>query len=1255
MSDENQEEEGVVHVDSGSFRVDRRRALDKLMRFQLPQAEMFMLPVVRCAIAGGATYVRLAQAQDALEIRFDGRPFDRKELLDPYSCLFDKHAPENRRNRELAIGLLTVLRLKPQFVTLVSGAAGNRHRLRVESAESDRVDPSEDPSPETVVKVVPGSETPALWVKERAEWVEQLCRVSPIPIWLNGQEASRVREPAHPPGIYFEGKEARGWVTVPAEPAAVSTLQTYTLGVFVAPTQATLARVQVEGYVNDDQFTLTASQTALARNLRFRRTMEIVGAKAEELLKLIAEQNKDRLEAVAKAAIYGEMLYYWRNRLERGSPAEKPSPLEGAKESVKGAFKLLAGVDLKKRQEEIDDVYWAARATAWLRDAAGRLLQDPDKDNKDPLLAALWSAPIQLGISGAALSLLDLEIQRRRLGYIPVSQKAAPGRTLPFEAVWVTSARDVEVLVRRFPDAIRDVTDHLEAISGAQSRPLAGRVSLEQAGIADVLVRDVFSGGDARGEIGLALVPHDKGARLTMLENGAAVQFTEVPSGLRFEAALEATGPGPSERLPELLTSSAGTLYPKLLGEYDCWKPGERMQAIRNHLLDYLAAERAGLELADKGAPSTSWIETVPLFDFVDSWLDFDRLRSAVGEGRPVYLAAERAAALQLPGKLVMAGRRFSDEFLARLLPGATVMDVPGREGLRVLVSSLSEFECAHAGAGCLLERTVDSAIVHLAVGPGPGQVLELPWGRVRALSPAPLSPSDATTLAEDYRLAMDAIYALLKRRGTGLGEAGEERAFLLDALGHVLAPWPGRGPARPRQNLIEFLDMMPLFRQPQGAGWTIGQVASRLGAALDVSYTDPSRAAQELSADLVLDAREIELLRAMFPGWQKRLIEWSAAPRPEPAAAPAPAPAAADPAEAAPSPAAEYSPPAYLTFEEPMLFSRVYSENGISARVGLPFKPAQSSLAVFRNGKSVDWPDAPQFVGAARVEIGGWKGRSAPQPEAVQALLHRFYLDLADHWPIADPSTPDHVAAVEQVVRFLILQRAKGAPKTKGAEPAERLRELKMFKTLAGGLSSVTEVAALAKEREALPYAEREFLPVPESAAPAPVLTPALAKLLGTLIDAKPKAVRPPAPPKPQPAPDPAPKTDGREEHEAIVRARHLLRHLRGRRGLKVRSASLLVAENADPSAPLVTLEPSGAWMLQPYHPAVIAVLNAGLSPEEQGAYLASMVYTAANRLLDDVTDFDDAKFQQALADFITAPGPTEEPAEEGEPAEDE
>ena len=1230
--------ENIIHVESGAFRVDRRRALDKLMRFQLPQAEMFMLPWVRSAVAGGATYVRLGAVDGTFEMRFDGRPFGREELTDPYSCLFDRYKPENRRNRELAIGLLSVMRLKPLFVSIASGAPGSRTRLRAESIESDRVDPAGDPETDTVIRVAPSAAAVALWSPDRAEWIERLCRVCPIPVWLSGEEAVREIKPASPPGLYFDENGLRGWLTAPAELGPVSTLDAYTLGVFVSPTQLTLPRVQVDGYLNDDEFTLSASQSAVARNARFKRAADILAVKADLLLDRLLAEHGARMKMAGRQVLNADLAYYWRNRLERGATAEKPSPLEGARESVKGAFQLLAGADLKRRHDIIAELYWTARVTNWLRDAAGRLLGSHESDAKDPRLAALWSTPLQIGLDGEPLSLLDLERQRQRLGYIPVSQRPAPEGALPFQGVLLLSSRDFEVLARRFPDVIRDVTDQLESLSTSTARPVATRVTLEQAGIGDVLSRGAFEAEGAAGEIGLALAPHEKAARVTVVAGGAPKDFFMVESALRFEAALELSPQTARPALEKALSQAALALYPKLVAEYDCWKIGERNNAIREHILDYICATRD-----PDSAAGSRWCETVPIFDCLDSWVDYQRLRDAVADGRPVFLTADRTAARAWPGKMLLVGHRFTPEFLARILPGSRTAEVPAHPGLRVLFSAPPEFHCSHGG-DCLAERALGATMAHVAVGPGPGQTLALPWGKVRVLAPAPLSQEEIDSVGQDFRLIIETVSALLKCEGLAMqSPQSPERCFLLDALEHLLAPWPGKGPARPRQNLVEFLDAIPFFRHALGPGWSLTQVTTRLAGGVTVSYARPGdqEAAQ---ADVLLDEREEAFLRAIVPGWQKFLQPAIKASPP-----PAAASAASAPAQAAAAPAAAeapYTPPPHLMFTEPMLFSRIYHENGLSARIGLPAKPGSASFSAFRNGKPVDWPDAPHFMGAARVEIGGWNGPAgASRADAVQALLHRFTMDLADHWPVASPRTPQYDAAVEQVLRLLLLQLEPGYPPKQAAEESQRLKRLKLFRTLGGSWASMDDMILLGVRRQGvLPYAEHEFADAPKDAADAPVLTAALIQLLARATGCKLESVKPePQRPEPPPLAVPEPEDGGEkpQEPETITRARDILRHLRGWRGLKLRHLTLAVSPEADPEAPLVAISPDGICLLQAYHPTVMTLLSSSLAPAEQAAYLASAIYTAANRELEELTDLDDTTFHQALADFVAAPEP--------------
>ena len=96
---------------SGTFVVDKRRALDKLMRFQLPDPETCLLPIIRCALAGKASGVSIAElSQGGLEINSTGA-LGRERLEDPYSALFETRTAANAAARHLATGLLCALRL----------------------------------------------------------------------------------------------------------------------------------------------------------------------------------------------------------------------------------------------------------------------------------------------------------------------------------------------------------------------------------------------------------------------------------------------------------------------------------------------------------------------------------------------------------------------------------------------------------------------------------------------------------------------------------------------------------------------------------------------------------------------------------------------------------------------------------------------------------------------------------------------------------------------------------------------------------------------------------------------------------------------------------------------------------------------------------------------------------------------------------------------------------------------------------------
>ena len=105
-----------------------------------------------------------------------------------------------------------------------------------------------------------------------------------------------------------------------------------------------------------------------------------------------------------------------------------------------------------------------------------------------------------------------------------------------------------------------------------------------------------------------------------------------------------------------------------------------------------------------------------------------------------------------------------------------------------------------------------------------------------------------------------------------------------------------------------------------------------------------------------------------------------------------------------------------------------------------------------------------------------------------------------------------------------------------------------------------------------------------------------------------------------------------------AILQLAHdILLNLRGRRGMK------LPRQGVPPlrlqrvfSGRLLDIRKAERWEVNYAHPLMETMLGSALPDAEKAAFMASLVYTAANRELASMTDLDDVKFQQALADHV-------------------
>ncbi|MBI5596037.1 MAG: hypothetical protein HY928_08110 [Elusimicrobia bacterium] len=334
-------------VETGSLRVDRARALDKLQRFQLGDPTLGFYFWVRCAVASRATRVDLWPGWTSFKIRFDGEPLTKMDLRDPYAVLFGSESTD--RAKHLAYGLLWAFRLGGRGVSLTSGPADGRLRLSAAALAGESLVPVKDGETDTILSAegMWGSFASRPWAPPRQEAPDMLG-LCPASVRIDGKE---VVSRSGPPGVVVESRlpEAlgggrirlrAGGVRRASRSEAVVHLDGVSAGRFDYPSRF----VRSEAFLESPLLTLDASQTRAVRDAHLDSLCDAAAGMERELLGRILDTG----------------------------PGGSPGDLS------------------------------AAREAGWT------LLNDPLKDKADPLLAKLWEKPLYEGRTGAALSLAEV-------------------------------------------------------------------------------------------------------------------------------------------------------------------------------------------------------------------------------------------------------------------------------------------------------------------------------------------------------------------------------------------------------------------------------------------------------------------------------------------------------------------------------------------------------------------------------------------------------------------------------------------------------------------------------------------------------------------------------------------------------------------------------------------------------------------------------------------------------------------------------
>lgn len=109
-------------VAEGRFRIDAKRALERLKDHRFAEPSHWVLEVLRAAALSGAKQVTVRTDADDVEVTFDGKPFPEDVMKDVLGQgLVAGVTPETRRARLLGLGVAGALGVDPQRLVVESG------------------------------------------------------------------------------------------------------------------------------------------------------------------------------------------------------------------------------------------------------------------------------------------------------------------------------------------------------------------------------------------------------------------------------------------------------------------------------------------------------------------------------------------------------------------------------------------------------------------------------------------------------------------------------------------------------------------------------------------------------------------------------------------------------------------------------------------------------------------------------------------------------------------------------------------------------------------------------------------------------------------------------------------------------------------------------------------------------------------------------------------------------------------------------
>ncbi|HAH08030.1 MAG TPA: hypothetical protein DCM05_16140 [Elusimicrobia bacterium] len=274
-------------VESGSFRVDTAWMIEKLRKHQIGDPLDFLAPLLRAAVASGATRVSLDRATGGFAMRFDGRPFSSRELADPLRALADREGEAAARGVHLAYGLLALERLGPELVQITSGGPSGQATAVLTTKKSAPpgwigINRAEG----TVLGVRWGWSSSWGLTKDVFRRAAKRYGMTSTALLVEGRPVPGPPPPGEKNWHRFETEGWRGAFRFVEDESPLSRVRLYCLGAFVEEVRERVGFQPVEALLGSDALNLDLSQSGVVRDWK----SSVSGSSLEEGLALLRDQ-----------------------------------------------------------------------------------------------------------------------------------------------------------------------------------------------------------------------------------------------------------------------------------------------------------------------------------------------------------------------------------------------------------------------------------------------------------------------------------------------------------------------------------------------------------------------------------------------------------------------------------------------------------------------------------------------------------------------------------------------------------------------------------------------------------------------------------------------------------------------------------------------------------------------------------------------------------------------------------------------------